>query len=84
MRELESGRAPDREAIQARHPEIANTLVACMEGIEIVNALAPSFRDIGSGAEAADDLLPQPAQHETTGRFSHPAADRPRGHGRRL
>ena len=38
MRDLENGRKPDLEAMQARHPEIANSLVACMEGIDIVNA----------------------------------------------
>jgi serine/threonine protein kinase/Tfp pilus assembly protein PilF len=66
MRELDNGRVPDPKAIQDRHPEIANTLVACMEGIDIVNALAPSFREPGG---AADELLPVPGTMRPLGDF---------------
>ena len=69
LHDLESGRAPDPKAIQARHPEIANTLVACMEGIDIVNALAPSFREPGVGVEPADDLQPVPGTMRPLGAF---------------
>ncbi len=69
VRDLESGRMPDPKAIQARHPEIASTLVACMEGIDIVNALAPCFREAGAGAEAGDDLLPMPGATRPLGDF---------------
>ena len=69
MRDLENGRKPDLEAMQARHPEIANSLVACMEGIDIVNALAPSFRESGSGSDSADELLPTPGATRPLGDF---------------
>ncbi len=69
VRDLENGRMPDPKAIQAHHPEIANTLVACMEGIDIVNALAPCFREAGAGAEAGDDLLPLPGAARPLGDF---------------
>src|SRR4029077_16719239 len=58
MRELEDGRVPDPGALQARNPEIGNPLAAGMEGIDIVNALAPSFRELGDHAGNSDDLLP--------------------------
>ena len=69
MRDLENGRAPDTNAIQARHPEIASTLVACMEGIDIVNALAPSFREPGAAHEGADELLPVPGTMRPLGDY---------------
>jgi serine/threonine protein kinase/Tfp pilus assembly protein PilF len=69
MRELESGRAPDLEEMQARHPEIATTLVACMEGIDIVHGLAPSFRESAVGPGTPDDLLPTPGTTRPLGDF---------------
>ena len=69
MRDLESGRAPDLESMQARHPEIANSLVACMEGLEIVHALAPSFRESSGSSDSADELLPTPGASKPLGDF---------------
>jgi eukaryotic-like serine/threonine-protein kinase len=69
MHELEDGRIPDPDALQARHPEIGNTLAACMEGIDIVNALAPSFRELSDHAGPADDLLPSPGTTRPLGDY---------------
>jgi serine/threonine protein kinase len=35
---LEAGHAPDREALQARHPEIADALAHCLDALEFVQA----------------------------------------------
>jgi eukaryotic-like serine/threonine-protein kinase len=69
MRDLENGRTPDLEEIQARNPEIANSLVACMEGLDIVHALAPSFRESVGGSDGADELLPTPGATRPLGDF---------------
>ena len=75
---------PDPKAIQAHHPEIANTLVACMEGIDIVNALAlPASAKPEPASKPATISCPCLA-HQALGRFSHRSPNRPRRHGSRL
>ncbi len=59
---LEQGEAPDREALLAQHPEIADQLSVCLDGLEFVRRVVPQVRDQvadGSGAEpAAGDIHP--------------------------
>jgi len=42
--ELALGRKPDRAALLARRPEIAEELAACLDGLEFVHAAAPQLR----------------------------------------
>ncbi|HMP80506.1 MAG TPA: serine/threonine-protein kinase [Pirellulaceae bacterium] len=39
---LESGHAPDRELFLSRHPELAETLNECFDGIELAHAMKPA------------------------------------------
>ncbi|CAN5407382.1 hypothetical protein BH10PLA2_BH10PLA2_22220 [soil metagenome] len=69
MKDVDGGRVPDADALQAKHPEIANTLAACMEGIDIVNALASSFRGEEGLSDSSDDLLPSPGATRPLGDY---------------
>ena len=40
---LEAGERPDREALVARHPEIAEELGACLDGIDFIHDVAPQL-----------------------------------------
>jgi hypothetical protein len=56
---LQAGQAPDRDAFQARHPEIAPVLAECLDGLELMRggavevspATAPAATSAGSGVE---------------------------------
>jgi serine/threonine protein kinase/Flp pilus assembly protein TadD len=42
---LEAGAAPDRSTFLARHPDIADALANCLEGLEFIRAAAPQVRE---------------------------------------
>jgi hypothetical protein len=52
---LDAGRRPDRQAFLARHPEIAEALADCLDGLEFVHAVAPELSQDGAPA------LPDPS-----------------------
>jgi WD40 repeat protein/serine/threonine protein kinase len=52
---LDAGRRPDRQAFLARHPEIAEALADCLDGLEFVHAVAPELSQDGASA------LPDPS-----------------------
>ncbi|MCI0464779.1 MAG: serine/threonine protein kinase [Gemmataceae bacterium] len=41
---LEAGQQPDRQALQARYPEVAEDLARCLDGLEFIKAAAPQLR----------------------------------------
>jgi eukaryotic-like serine/threonine-protein kinase len=41
---LEAGRTPDRRALQARYPEVAEALGECLEALDFVRAAAPRLK----------------------------------------
>jgi hypothetical protein len=47
---LQAGQAPDREAFQARHPEIAGVLAECLEGLEWMRGAPPPPRSAAAVA----------------------------------
>jgi hypothetical protein len=49
---LKAGRAPDRQAFQARHPEIAAVLAECLDGLEWMRGAAPGGRSAAAPAGA--------------------------------
>ena len=42
--DLAAGRTPDRAALLARRPHLADELTACLDGLEFVHAAAPALR----------------------------------------
>jgi hypothetical protein len=42
--EIESGGRPDRQLYLARYADIAPTLAACLDSVEMVSSAAPQFR----------------------------------------
>jgi serine/threonine protein kinase len=56
QRELDAGRSPDRQALVDRHPELAEAVRECLEGLELVQAGIPPQ---SSQAFAANDAPPR-------------------------
>ncbi|HEX7446637.1 MAG TPA: protein kinase [Pirellulales bacterium] len=42
--QLEAGNAPDRQAYLNRHPELASAVALCLDGLELVRAVAPRVK----------------------------------------
>jgi serine/threonine protein kinase/tetratricopeptide (TPR) repeat protein len=59
---LEAGRRPDRGEFLTLHPEIAEVLAECLDGLEFVYAAAPHLSGVDSGPpqekQATPDMLP--------------------------
>jgi serine/threonine protein kinase/Tfp pilus assembly protein PilF len=51
---LDAGQRPDRNAFQARYPDIAEALAGCLDALEFMHAAAPSL--------AADAVPPSPSE----------------------
>jgi hypothetical protein len=41
MSAVQAGQAPNRDAFQARHPEIASVLAVCLEGLDWLRGATP-------------------------------------------
>jgi WD40 repeat protein/serine/threonine protein kinase len=57
---MQAGRKPDRQTFLARHPEIAEALAECLDGLEFVCTAAPELSQAGAARSAspADDVQP--------------------------
>ena len=58
---LEAGRAPDRIAYLAAHPDIADTLATCLESLSLVHNVAPRLRLKPGAHPTAESLVGIPA-----------------------
>jgi serine/threonine protein kinase/Flp pilus assembly protein TadD len=60
---LEGGETPDRDRFLARHPEIAQSLAECLEGLEFIRTAASEVRQPAAasptGAPSTDTFLPE-------------------------
>jgi serine/threonine protein kinase/Flp pilus assembly protein TadD len=54
---LHGGERPDREAFLARHPDIADALARCLDGLEFVHAAGHDLSRPGTGPADGADLL---------------------------
>jgi hypothetical protein len=51
---LQAGQTPDRQAFQARHPDIAAVLADCLAGLDLVRQAGVPLRSSGGDAAAVD------------------------------
>jgi hypothetical protein len=57
---LEDGPRPDRQAVLARHPDIAAALARCLDGLEFVHVVAPQLSQASPGHPTAPPPEIQP------------------------
>src|SRR5262249_12861842 len=60
LADLEAGRQPDRRALVARYPELADVLANCLDGLDFVRETAPA---LGAPAEAPAATNSHAAEH---------------------
>src|SRR5437660_3347730 len=63
LAQLESGRAPSRDEILRRYPDLTDALTQCLDGLELVHKAAvrkPAPSEATAQAAAADNLTAAP------------------------
>jgi WD40 repeat protein/serine/threonine protein kinase len=56
---IRAGHKPSRSEFQARHPDIAEALAECLDGLEFVHGVAPHLSDPGLALSAATEIRPE-------------------------
>jgi serine/threonine protein kinase len=59
LAELEAGKKPDRQQLQARYPDIAEALAECLAGLDFVQAATPELEQPDADRSASGAIGPE-------------------------